>query len=356
MGERARATIRLHLACDNACVFCAQHGLEPVAPAPREAIRAALAEVRAETDEVTFVGGEPTLHPELAGAIEDARAQGFRRVGLQTHGRGLARADAARALADAGLTDGHLSIPGGVAAPHDYHTGVEGSFAAALAALAAARAAGLDVVVAPVLTRSNARGLGDLARLLAARGASAWCVAVPRVHGRALELFDRVVPRLGIATPFALHAIQLAGSLRLPAFVRGAPSCVLGPFARRALRDEPRAYADACGACPARPECPGVEPEYLARFVGDELSPCAAVPRDPVPAIARAVVGPGELAPKVARPIPEPPARARVALPMLGPHAPKVRPARAEVPRTAEKKTGEALRVLFKDLFEPDQE
>lgn len=362
MSGRSRATIRLHLACDNGCVFCGQHGLagqrEPASP---DVVDAALAAARAAADEVTFVGGEPMLHPELPSLVAAARARGFRRVGVQTNGRRLARPELPRALAEAGLTDVHLSIHGGVAAAHDYHTGVEGSFAAAVSALAGARAAGLEVAVATVLTRSNARGLADLARLLAARGASAWCIEVPRVRGRALELFDRVVPRLGIAMPFALHAMQVAETVRLPAFVRGAPSCVLGPFARRALPDAPRAHGDACAACAARPECPGVEPEYLARFVGDELSPCATVardhlrperPGDPLPELARMFVGPGDLAEASARALPEPPARARVALPMLG----KVQPARAEVPRSAEKKSGEALRVLFKDLFDKAEE
>ncbi len=45
--------------------------------------------------------------------------------------------------------------------------------------------------------------------------------------------------------------------------------------------------------------------------------------------------------------MPSAPAAARVALPMLG----KVKPALAEVPRSAEKKTGEALQTLFGDLY-----
>jgi hypothetical protein len=339
----ARATVRILSACDNECVFCGQQGLPDHSPT-REEIRASLEEARARTDEVTLIGGEPGLHEGLPAIVEEARGLGFTRVGLQTNGK-LARST--RILVDAGLTDLHLSIHGGIAAAHDYHTGVEGSFVAAIATLSAARVAGLDVAVTTVLTRSNARGLADLARLLAARNASIWCVTVPRVRGRAATLFDRVVPRLGIAMPFALHAVQLAASLRLPAFVRGAPSCVLGPFARRTIPSPARAFADTCARCEARPECAGLEPEYLARFAGDELSAVALVSREEHP-LTRLFVGEGPLASPRAAEIAPPPAVARVALPMLG----KVLPARAEVPRAAEKKTGAALREIFKDLYE----
>ncbi|MGZ5968463.1 MAG: radical SAM protein [Polyangiales bacterium] len=345
----ARATVRILSACDNHCVFCGQQGLPDHAPS-RADVRSALESARAHADEVTLTGGEPTLHPELPAIIEEARSLGFSRVGVQTNGR-LARG--VLVLKDAGLTDVHLSIHGGIAAAHDYHTGVEGSFVASIAALSAARAAGLDVAVTTVLTRSNGRGLADLARVLAARNASIWCISIPRVRGRAAEIFDRVVPRLGIAMPFALHAMQVATSLRLPVFVRGAPSCLLGPFAKRLIPSPDRAFAEACNGCAARAGCAGVEPEYLARFAGDELAPTASIAPEQHP-LTRLFVGEGEVAAPRDAAVAPPPAVARVALPMLG----KVQPARAEVPRSAEKKTGAALRELFKDLYtegEPDR-
>ena len=339
-----RATVRIVLACDNECVFCGQSSLEGARePQARADISSALVALRARDNEVTFVGGEPTLHPELPAILEESRALGFRSVGLQSNGRRLSPSVIAL-LADAGLTDLHLSIHGATAASHDYHTGVPGSFAAAIGALGAARAARIPVAVTTVVTRSNARGLSELARLLAARSASAWCLSVPRARGRAASAFDRVFPRLGIAMPFALHAVQTAEALRLPVLVRGAPACLLGPFARLALDDEPRAYAATCDACPARAQCPGVEPEYLARFDGDELSPREAFTKE-ANDFARMFVGSGEVGPNAATNAAPP--RPRVALPMAG----KVRPALAEVSRSAEKKSGAALRELFKDLY-----
>jgi hypothetical protein len=231
----------------------------------------------------------------------------------------------------------------------------------------AARAAGLDVAATTVLTRSNFRVLAALPPLLKARGVQAWLIAVPRAAGAAAEAFDRVMPRLGLALPFALHALDGARRLGLEAYVQGAPLCALGPFAERALADEPRAFAEVCEGCPARAGCPGVDARYLARFGGDELAP-----RDP-PAqtgmdvhsasgrsspggmnvhsdMAAIFVGVGEVAPAAeiadGMNVHSAPA-GRVSQPLAG----KVQPALREVSPAQAKKSGEALREIFPDLF-----
>jgi hypothetical protein len=241
---------------------------------------------------------------------------------------------------------------------HDWHAGRAGAFDAAMAAAAAARAAGLRLVVLTVLTRSNFRVLAPLPRVLWARGASAWCVQVPRWRGKAATRADSVVPRLSLALPFALHALDAAAALGLPAFVRGAPLCLLGPFAARAMvpaEDDARAYGAPCAACPAREgeACSGVDAEYLARFGDRELSPCEPLARSPRAAgddlLRAAFAGVGETAPPVdAASIPAPPERVRVALPVLGRPAPAAR----EVPASSPKQSGEALRAILPGLFD----
>lgn len=336
-------SVPLGRVCDNACVFCAQEGL------PREAVGEVVLPAP-DAGGVTFVGGEPGLDERLERLVVSARAAGHARIGVQTNGRALSAPGRIEALARAGLTDVHLSIHGPEARVHDWHTGAPGSFDAAMRTLTAARACGLRVAVVTVLTRSSFRVLAAMPRLLASRGAAAWCIDVPRWRGRAQTDADRVVPRLALALPFALHAVDAAETLGLPSFVRGAPSCLLGPFASRALpADEPRAFADVCATCPSRATCAGVDAPYLARFGAGELVPRPAVPHDTQHAeLAALFVGPGEMAPlreDVA--VPPPPERARVALPVLGRPA----PAHAEVSASAPKQTGEALKAILPDLF-----
>lgn len=351
----ARAALRLSLRCDNACRFCAQAGAGEDDVDGDEA-RRRLQALRAEHDEVTFVGGEPTLVPALVELVAYARQLGFSSVGLQTHGGTLADAATRRALLGAGLTDVHLSIQGASAAAHDYHTDRPGSFDRALQAATGLRQAGVPFVVTSVVTRSNARGLDALAALLVELRAAAWMIAWPEVAGRAVAAFDRTIPRYGIAVPFVLHAVSTAMRRRLPVALAGFPRCVLGPFDRLAVASRPRAFATPCEHCDAQARCPGVAPEYRARFGEDELH-ARTVQSAPPPlpaALARMFVGPGPLV-FAPHPTAAPsPAAARASLPILGRPA----PARAET-RGRTGRSGDALRELFPDLFadgtgEPD--
>jgi hypothetical protein len=176
-------------------------------------------------------------------------------------------------------TDLCLAIHGPTAACHELH-GAPGSFAAAVGALAGARAQGRRVWVASWLTRSSCRSLVGLAELLVGYGVAGWAIAWPRVHEAAGEGVARTVPRLGIAVPHALRAVERATRRGLRTVVVGVPSCALGPFAAQGLRvGEAGTFVGACEGCPSRVGCAGIEPWYLDRFGAQELRAVAAVER-----------------------------------------------------------------------------
>lgn len=259
-------------------MFCAQAGLGGA----NEHVRDELAKLREDHDEVTFIGGEPTLDSRLVSAIAEARALGYTAVGLQTNARSLAGdggAERFTALVDAGLSDLQLSIHAPTAEAHDYHTGRVGSFEACLELIARAQRADITVVAATVVTRSNFRELAKLPPVLKRRGVAAWLLEVTRPHGRAADNFARVVPRIGMAMPWALHALEQARRNALSAWIRGAPLCALGPFAVSSLPTDGREFPPPCRACPSRPECPGVDSAYVEVFGHGELRPVA--PRSP---------------------------------------------------------------------------
>lgn len=227
--------------------------------------------LRPTYEELTLTGD---FSPEVAAL---ARSLGFTRVGVQSDGRGMSPERLGELVA-AGVTDLHVALYGSAAAVHDYHTAA-GSFEGLAALLSEANARRITAVVTTPLTRSNARSLGELPTWLTERGVAGWSVAVPRAGGSRTAGFDRVFPRLALALPYALHAIEQARRRALPAWIRGAPWCLLGPYAARSLPEAPRAYGAMCEGCPARSRCPGVEGVYLARFSGDELSPSRLSPQ-----------------------------------------------------------------------------
>jgi len=178
-----------------------------------------------------------------------------------------------------GPPDLRLALHGPIAACHEQHA-PPGSFAAAVGALARARSEGRRVVVTSWITRSTCRSLVELVDLLVGHGVAGWAVVWPRVHDPAGAAVARTVPRLGIAVPHALRAVDRAVRRGLPVAVVGVPSCALGPFAAQGLRaGEAGAYPAPCEGCAARSGCAGIDPWYVERFGARELHPVAAVPR-----------------------------------------------------------------------------
>ncbi len=170
-------------------------------------------------------------------------------------------------MSSAGARDVALWLHGGRPEPHDWVAG-EGSFHATARAIAAARERGLTVVVASLVTRSNARVLIEMPSLLAAWRVSSWVMVWPRAEG---ELFTSTVARLGLGVPAALAALDRARRIGVDARTVGIPLCTLGPYARYALAGAPRSFGERCGSCAARERCPGVDAAYLARFGEGEL-------------------------------------------------------------------------------------
>ncbi len=311
----SRAIVRLTTECDNSCGFCAQAGVEPFGPdgptepsSPRDIDASELARLRQQHDELTFIGGEPTLAPRLVEWIAEARDAGFRAIGLQTNAGSLADdPDRLDQLVEAGLGDLQLSIHAPTAIAHDFHTGRAGSFDGALALLGRAQRLGLTCVVATVITRSNFRELPRMPAMLRRSGVAAWLLEVVRPFGRAGADFARVVPRFGMALPWTLHGLEQARKVDLPAWIRGAPMCALGPFVSHASElwraEQPRVHPPVCEPCPARQRCVGVDRRYLDHFGTSEIDPRrldAAVKRHPASDLGRErllrmFVGVGEL-------------------------------------------------------------
>lgn len=170
--------------------------------------------------------------------------------------------------AGAGVRELGLALHGARSDVHDWHAG-EGAFDAAVGALTVARTHGMACAVASSITRSNARVLVELPSLLKASGVALWALAWPRAEEG--EVFTATVPRLGLAVPAALAALERARRVGLDARVVGVPTCVLGPFARLSLASAPRAFGARCEGCAGRARCSGVDAAYLRRFGENEL-------------------------------------------------------------------------------------
>ncbi len=180
------AVWEITLRCDHACEHCGSRA-GPVRDdelSTEELFEVADALVRLGTSEVTLIGGEAYLRSDVYALIERLAGQGVR-VTMQTGGRGLT-ADRARRMVAAGLAAVGVSIDG-TAAVHDTLRASPGSHAAALRAIAHARAAGLVVTSNSQVNRLNMHELPAIAAELEAAGVQVWRCQLTAPMGRAAD-------------------------------------------------------------------------------------------------------------------------------------------------------------------------
>ncbi|MFH2009458.1 MAG: radical SAM protein [bacterium] len=129
--DRRNVEINVGKVCNSHCVFCLD-GLSSraqQAPMPYDEMRA---EIRRWAEQghrsVGFLGGEPTIYPQIVNAVAYAREQGYTRITLATNGRRLHRVDFTDALLAAGLTRVTISMHSHTAALEDRLTRVPGTY------------------------------------------------------------------------------------------------------------------------------------------------------------------------------------------------------------------------------------
>ncbi len=112
-----------------------------------------------EVDHVTLTGGEPLLHPQLFEVLELCAAE---RVGVQIISNGGIVTEAmARRLGEQRLRFIQVTLNGPDAELHERHVG-EGHFAKTLRGVRLLQQAGVPVVGCVVVTRLNARRVGEI--------------------------------------------------------------------------------------------------------------------------------------------------------------------------------------------------
>jgi MoaA/NifB/PqqE/SkfB family radical SAM enzyme len=176
----------------------------------------------------------------------------------------MSGAELGRAAAS-GVAHAALVVAGATDAAHDWVRVAPGELARIREAIAAAREHRIRILAITPLHRSAYRSLADIAAWLVAQRVDAWAVSA-LAHGATRDL-----PRLALALPFALHAIDRARRRGIEAHIARAPLCLLGPLAEHALDSEPQTYGAPCERCPSRPRCPGISAAYLERFGDREL-------------------------------------------------------------------------------------
>ncbi len=117
----------------------------------------------AAVDSILFTGGEPTLNPNLADFIAQAKTNGYKHTSLQTNGRLLRYKDFCEDILSSGLDEISISIQGSCSNVHDALTRTPGSFEETYRGIenicAIKKKYGLTLYVNFTLTRMNIQDL-----------------------------------------------------------------------------------------------------------------------------------------------------------------------------------------------------
>jgi radical SAM protein with 4Fe4S-binding SPASM domain len=171
IAARPRVTalaVELTALCNQKCGYCYNGWREDagksIGSADGEQLLARLERLFSawQLDRVTLTGGEPLLHPQLFDVLELCRKHG---VGLQIISNGgVVTPEIAQKLAQFSLRFIQLTLNGPDAALHEEHVG-PGHFEKTLRGVRLLREAGVPVVGCIVVTRKNARRVGEICAL-----------------------------------------------------------------------------------------------------------------------------------------------------------------------------------------------
>ncbi|MBW2355768.1 MAG: radical SAM protein [Deltaproteobacteria bacterium] len=136
------------------------------------------------TANVIFLGGEPTLHPDLAGAIRAARRLGYASVTVDTNG--YLFHDILNQVTPKEVDFFSFSLDGPEPAVNDPIRG-KGSFAHCTAGIRAARRRGFRASLIYTVSSDNIEALGRMPPLLAELGVERFFIQVIGIRGKSAE-------------------------------------------------------------------------------------------------------------------------------------------------------------------------
>jgi MoaA/NifB/PqqE/SkfB family radical SAM enzyme len=171
---------RCNLRCRHCYINPAQHGRENLSLATITRWLELFAD-KSQITNVIFLGGEPTLHPDLAQAVQSARRLGYHSVTIDTNG--YLFHDILARVTPAEVDYFSFSLDGAGAPTNDRIRGA-GSFAACTAGIRRAVAAGFATSVIFTVSRDNLHELPRMPPLLQALGIDRFFIQVIGVRGQ----------------------------------------------------------------------------------------------------------------------------------------------------------------------------
>ena len=173
-----------NLRCRHCYINPEQHGRERLPLAVIDAWLAAFSE-KAETANVIFLGGEPTLHPDLPAAVKRAKALGYQSVTIDTNG--YLFHDILEKVTPDEVDFFSFSLDGATRKTNDMIRG-EGVYDTCIAGIQKARERGFQVSLIYTVSAANIHELECMAPLLDRLGMDRFFIQVIGIRGKSASI------------------------------------------------------------------------------------------------------------------------------------------------------------------------
>lgn len=185
-----------------------------------------------QCEELTFVGGEPTLRKNLAELISFAKSQGVRKIVLNTNGARLADMDYIRKLKEAGLDLVLVSLHGHTKEISEKVSQIEGNFEKTVKGIENSLNLGLEVNVVHVIYSGNYKQLKDFVRFMKMKFPKINCInfVFLKPNDENTEKVREMVPRLKDVEDYLNDAMEFCIENKLKFTVANVPLCFMKDF------------------------------------------------------------------------------------------------------------------------------
>jgi MoaA/NifB/PqqE/SkfB family radical SAM enzyme len=232
--ENKRVELNLGFLCNNKCRFC----LTNVAQSERKFIPLSVLKKELKTyyrkgyRQAGFLGGEPTIHPQILELASFARELGYEQIHVVSNGRKYSDKKFLSKLIKSGVTKFYVSIHSHKAALEDHLTSVKGSFkekVKGLKNLKELKDKGVirdRVYLNTVINKLNYRYLEQIALFYSKMGFTDIRFDFIRPEGRALANAVELVPRYSQIMKYVGRVLTLGRALKVDITFGAIPPCL----------------------------------------------------------------------------------------------------------------------------------
>ena len=183
--------------CNNNCLFCSVSDSRMSRDTNPEKIKNEIINGSERNyKKIEFIGGEPTLYPNLIEYISLAREHDYERIAITTNGRMFSYRDFSRSIFDAGLNYVSFSLYSHEKETHEAITRTRNSFKQSLDGLRNAFKYDVETYVNTVVCKLNHSHLEEMGKFLKETGVKEWHLIDLLPEGAGEKLYKTINVKL----------------------------------------------------------------------------------------------------------------------------------------------------------------